>query len=33
MRKWLAHNLLLKAISLILAIMTWLYVHGELIKY
>lgn len=32
MQKWLINNLWLKLISLILAIVTWLYISGELIK-
>lgn len=32
MRKWLTNNLGLKLIALGLAIITWFYVHGELLK-
>lgn len=32
MRKFLLHNLGLKLIALGLAIITWIYVNGELIK-
>ena len=30
MKKWFTHNLILKIISLGLAIVTWIYVNGEL---
>lgn len=32
MKQILSHNLTLKLIALGLAIITWIYVHGELIK-
>ena len=32
MKKWFTHNLVLKLIALGLAITTWIYVNGELIK-
>ena len=32
MRKLLTHNLALKLVSLALAIITWIYVKGELLK-
>lgn len=31
-KKWFTHNLGFKAIALILAIITWFYVNGELNK-
>ncbi len=31
-RRWLTHNAGLKIISLALAIITWIYVKGEMIK-
>jgi hypothetical protein len=32
MKNWLLHNFWLKIISLLLAIITWYYVKGELLK-
>jgi YbbR domain-containing protein len=32
MQKWLTNNFWLKLISLILAVVTWLYISGELAK-
>ena len=32
MRNFIAHNLVLKIVSLALAVITWIYVNGELIK-
>jgi len=32
MKKWLKHNLALKIIALGLAVVTWMYVHGALIR-
>lgn len=32
MQKWLINNLWLKVVSLILAIITWFYIYGELTK-
>lgn len=32
MQKWLLNNFWLKVISLILAIVTWFYISGELAK-
>ncbi len=32
MKKWFTHNLTLKLFSLVLAIVTWIYVNGELGK-
>lgn len=33
MKEWLTHNLGLKLIALGLAVITWIYVNGELLKY
>ena len=32
MKKFLTHNLALKLVALALAIITWIYVKGELLK-
>jgi len=32
MKSWISHNLGLKLVALILAIITWFYVHGELLN-
>jgi len=32
MKKWLTNNLTLKLIALGLAIVTWIYVNGEIMK-
>ena len=32
MNEWITRNFFLKLISLILAIVTWIYVNGELVK-
>ncbi len=32
MKEWITRNFFLKLISLILAIVTWIYVNGELVK-
>lgn len=32
MKKWFTHNLGLKLIALGLAVVTWIYVNGELVK-
>ena len=32
MKRWIVNNLWIKAVSLILAIITWFYVNGELDK-
>lgn len=32
MKKWITHNIGLKLIALGLAIITWVYVNGELLK-
>jgi len=32
MKKWITHNLGLKIIALALAIITWIYVNGELLS-
>lgn len=32
MKEWITHNFWLKMISLGLAILTWIYVNGELAK-
>ncbi len=32
MKKWFTHNLGLKLIALGLAIITWIYVNGEILK-
>ena len=32
MKKWFTHNWKLKIIALMLAMITWIYVNGELIK-
>ncbi len=32
MKEWVTRNFFLKLISLILAIVTWIYVNGELVK-
>jgi YbbR domain-containing protein len=32
MKRWITHNIALKIIALGLAIITWIYVNGELIK-
>ena len=32
MQKWLTNNLWLKSISLVLAVITWLYISGELAR-
>ena len=32
MRKWLSNNFALKIISLVLAIITWIYVNGEMLQ-
>lgn len=32
MKKWLTHNLTLKLIALGLAVVTWIYVNGEIMK-
>ena len=32
MKKWFTHNLGLKLLALLLAIITWIYVNNELIK-
>ena len=31
MKKWLSHNFSLKVIALVLAIITWVYVNGEML--
>lgn len=31
-KKWITHNLGLKLVALGLAIITWIYVNGELLK-
>ena len=31
-KRWFTHNLGLKVIALALAIITWIYVNGELLK-
>jgi YbbR domain-containing protein len=32
MSKWFSHNIWLKLIALVLAVITWFYVNGELVK-
>lgn len=32
MKRWFTHNFTLKLIALALAVITWIYVNGELIK-
>lgn len=32
MNRWILHNLVLKLIALGLAIITWLYVNGEILQ-
>ncbi len=32
MKQWLTHNFTLKLIALGLAVITWIYVNGELVK-
>ncbi len=32
MKKWFTHNLALKLIALGLAVITWIYVNGEIMK-
>lgn len=32
MNEWITRNFFLKLISLILAIVTWIYVNGELVR-
>jgi hypothetical protein len=32
MKRWLTYNLTLKLIALGLAVVTWIYVNGELVK-
>lgn len=32
MKQWLTHNFALKLISLGLAVITWIYVNGELVR-
>lgn len=32
MKNWLSQNLILKIVALVLAIITWYYVNGELLK-
>ena len=32
MKNFIVHNLVLKIVSLALAVITWIYVNGELIK-
>lgn len=32
MKTWFTHNFTLKLIALALAVITWIYVNGELIK-
>ncbi len=32
MKSWFTHNLVLKIVALVLAVVTWLYVNNELLK-
>ena len=32
MKEKITHNFFLKIVALVLAIITWLYVHGEIVK-
>lgn len=32
-KRWFTHNLALKIIALVLAVITWFYINGELTKY